>query len=540
MGNWTESRKKDGSAESVTFLNHKETSAAVAMLANERKRLVARVLLPLATTTAHIVTAATGGYGLFRDELYFLACGERLGMGYADQPAGIAFIAKASRLLFGESLTGLRLMPAVAAGALVYVTMRLAAELDADRWQEMLAGVAAALAPVHVGVFGILTMNAFDFLLWGVSFWLTARALRTGDTKLWLWLGVAAGLALELKVSILFFGTGIMVGLIVARRWSDLHSPWLWLGILVAGVLCAPFALWQATHGWPLLDLMRASVEKNARHSLAEFLMAQLLYVNPVAVPLALAGLVALLWAPWNRPFRPLGIASVVVLAILALSPTSKPYLLGPAYPLLFAAGASALTRVRTEKYRRVLTISYTGLVLLSGIIIAPLAKPILPVDRYLAYSAALGISAPADERGAVGRLPQFFADRVGWPEIVATIADVYESLPSTERKKACIVVDNYGEAAAVEFFGRAQNLPHVISGHNHYWYWGPGDCTGEIAIVLSRDSGELTRVFAEVERAAAVECGDCMPYERHKSVWIARGLRVPIQQLWPSLRHII
>jgi hypothetical protein len=143
-------------------------------------------------------------------------------------------------------------------------------------------------------------------------------------------------------------------------------------------------------------------------------------------------------------------------------------------------------------------------------------------------------------ERHEMGRLPQHFADMNGWPELAANLARVYHALPQADRARACIFVQNYGEAGAVDVLGAPLGLPRAISGHNSYFLWGPRGCTGDVVIALGGDRHGYEELFATAERVAIHTCIDCMPYENNLSVWVLRGLRVPFAEIWPRVKHFI
>jgi len=123
---------------------------------------------------------------------------------------------------------------------------------------------------------------------------------------------------------------------------------------------------------------------------------------------------------------------------------------------------------------------------------LAPLAKPLLRVERFVAYQAALGMQPGTAERHAMGRLPQFFADRLGWRELAETVAQAHRALPDDERSKVCVFGQNYGQAGAIDFYGPALGLPKAISSHNSYHVWGPGDCTGEVLLMIGDEREDL------------------------------------------------
>ena len=154
------------------------------------------------TALTQILTSSDS-YGIFRDELYYLACGRHLGLGYVDQPPLIALLARLSQSQLGDSLTGLRLLPALAHGATAFLVALMAKELGGDRFAQALAVVVTWLCPAYVGSFGYLSMNAFDVLIWAGALWVVMRLLRTGEKRWWLVFGLVAGIGLQNKISVL-------------------------------------------------------------------------------------------------------------------------------------------------------------------------------------------------------------------------------------------------------------------------------------------------------------------------------------------------
>lgn len=493
-------------------------------------------LLGAATTLLNILTARDG-YGYFRDELYYLANAQHLGFGYVEHPPLIGWITWLGRTLFGDSQLAIRVLPALAAGVTVYLVCRIVMEMQGNRFAQLLAGVATALAPVYVSIFGILSMNAFDIMIWSAAVLIVVRLLSTGKSKLWLAFGLVAGLGLENKISVLFLGFGLTVGLILDRQWRELGSRWFWLGGTLALILFLPYLVWQAQHDWALLEFMSHATQfKNLPLTPVEFLSAQLLQLNPVAVPLALAGLVFYFLGPGGRPFRSLGWAVLAILGVM-ISQHAKPYYFAPAFPLLLAPGGVMMERLTERRGWRWIRPLYPPLLVLSGLALVPLAKPVLPVEAFVRYQARLGMEPQTSERHELERLPQFFADRLGWRELAETVAEVYHALPAEDRQRACIFGQNYGQAGAIDLFGPELGLPSALSGHNTYWWWGPGECTGDVVVVIGGGREAAEEIFDRVELAATFTCQDCMPYENHKPIWVCRGLRMPIEELWPRLR---
>lgn len=476
------------------------------------------------------------GYGVFRDELYYMACGRHPSWGYVDHPPFVGWVAWLVSQVAGESHLALRALTAVAAAAMVFVTGRIAKELGGSPFSRLLAGLAAALLPVSLALGSVYSMNTFDLLYWALLYLLLVRILAGGDPRLWLAFGALAGLGLLNKISVLFLGFGLVVGLLVTRRWDVFRSRWIWLGGLLAAALFFPHLVWQHVHGWPTLEFMEnARRDKMVEFSLAQFLGQALLH-TAIAPWLWILGAGWLLVSQAASRVRPLGALFVVVIAVLVAT-GGKPYYLAAAYSAPLAAGAVALEAFTSQRARWARPVAL-ALVLLLGALLCPLARPVLPVDTYVRYASALGIAAAPEERHAVGRLPQFYADMHGWHEMAEAVAQVFNTLPDEERAQACIFGQNYGEAGAMQYFAPSLSLPLALSAHNNYWLWGPGPCTGEVMIVIGDSRERLEKLFETVEHATTFQCQNCMPYESNQGIWIARTLRQPIDSLWPTLKH--
>jgi hypothetical protein len=495
-------------------------------------------ILPLATLAFQLATYR--GYGFFRDELYYLASAEHLGFGYVEHPPLIGFIAWLVRSTLGDSVFAARLLPSVAHAATVALAAHMAREMGGGRYAQFTAALATSLAPAYIGICAILSMNAFDLLFWAALWLIAARALRTDDTRWWLLFGIVAGAGLQNKISVLFLAFGIVAGLLAARRWRALRSWHLWAGGAAAGLIFLPHLLWQWQNGWPTLEFIaNATREKNVSLPASAFMAEQAMQMGVLAAPLWMIGLGALVLGARFRPVRPIGWAYLAVLAVM-LGTNAKPYYLAPAYTPLLAAGAVVFEAIRRPVVGFSIRVAMVLLVLAGGAVSLPFAKPVLSTDAFLRYSAALGIGPHTEERHELGRLPQQYADMHGWQELAANLARVYHALPPADRERACIYVQNYGEAGAVDVLGAPLGLPRAISGHNSYFLWGPRGCTGDVVIALGGKREDYERTFTSVELAAVHTCIDCMPYENNRPIWIVRGAKVPLAGLWPRLKHFI
>ena len=495
-----------------------------------------RYAFPVAAALVTLVAHAAGNphYGFFRDELYFIMCGRHPDWGYVDQPPVAPLLAAASQA-WGPSLFLLRLIPAAFAAASVYVTCTLAQEFGGGVFAQLVAALAAFLAPVLMGLGMQLSPDVVGLWLWPLATLFVVRMAKGECQRLWLAVGALFGISLESKYSVAYFIVALLAGMLLTRARRLLWSGWFAGGVALAVLIALPNVWWQAAHSFPIVELLRnGQLGKNVMLTPLEFAGQQLALMNPVLSLVWLAGLAALLIRPGHRF---VGIAYVVLMVLMAAS-HAKSYYPADAYPILMAAGGGAI-ETWTARVRLARPVIAAALAL-AGAVFVPFAMPVLPEPAYIAYSRAVYRALGTDEDAmktenhALGQLPQDYADMHGWPELAATVGRVYDALPPADRAKAVAFAQNYGEAAAIEFF--APRVP-VISGHNQYWLWGPRGHDGSVVIDVAGDCGAKLHLFHSAVRAATFSAPYVMPYEDDIPIMVCRGLKVPIDALWPTLK---
>jgi hypothetical protein len=479
------------------------------------------------------------GYGYFVDELGYLACARHLAWGYVDQPPLIAAIVRITQAALGNSLSALRFPAALAGAGTAVVTGMIAREMGGRRFAQCLAALCFVLAPGVLALDHFLSMNAFEPLFWMGCAYLTLRIIRTGNAKLWLWVGLLSGLGLENKHSMLIFGFGIVTGLALTRERRWLRSPWLWAGGAIAFLIFLPNLLWNIHNHFPFLEL-QANIRHSGRDAALSpiaFLGQETLALLPLSLPIWVAGLWFLFVDKEGKTFRVLGWAWLITAAvIMALSP--RIYYLFPAYPVLFAAGSVAWERwlvgIRAQWIKPV----YVTLMVLLAALIAPTVIPLLPPETYIRYAAATHLQQPRIENHLLGPLPQLFADQFGWEEMAVAVAGVYHSLPPEVRARTAVFGQNYGQAGAIDFFGPKYGIPpgSAISGHQSYYLWGPHSYTGESMIVMDDRPERLAEIFTTFRKVARVSHPYSMPYQQF-DVYYCEGLKQPLSKLWPEVK---
>jgi hypothetical protein len=275
---------------------------------------------------------------------------------------------------------------------------------------------------------------------------------------------------------------------------------------------------------------------KNVVLSPLEFILSQLFILNPFTAPVWIAGLWFFFFHEQGKRYRLFGIAYMVILGVMFVT-NSKVYYIQASYPMLFAGGAVFWKKLwQGKQYVKGLKYTYLVVMIIGGAVLAPITLPVLPIDGFVKYQQTLGIETPKTEVGHVGPLPQWFGDMFGWPEMVETVAKVYNSLPSDERAIAAIATENYGEAGAIDLFGLEYGLPKAISGHQNYYLWGPRNYTGEVLILLGMSKKEAEQYCGSVEESEKVGHPYAMR-EEHFTILICRDLKIGLQESWHKLK---
>jgi 4-amino-4-deoxy-L-arabinose transferase-like glycosyltransferase len=502
------------------------------LLANS---MVIVVALALALLVFHCVF--NNRYGYFRDEFNYLASGDHLAWGYVDQPPLLPFLVRVSREVLGDGLRSIRFLAALSMSLTVVLTGLIAREFGGGRFALVLSAIAVIVAPIYLANGSLIVTNSLEPLLWMGCVYFAILAIKLNE-RYWLLFGVSAGLGLQEKYSIAFLGFGIVVGLLLTSARKVLLHKWFLLGGVLAFLIFLPNLIWNVQNDWPFLELMR-NIRADGRDvelSPLEFFLQQLLLLHPLTGPIWIAGLVALLFSKRLALFRFLG-WSYVVCFITFVVLKGKNYYLAPVYPMLFASGAVVIESALEHGRKRWLRPALIVLLLAGGAWLAPLVKPVFSVERFSWYLETLPFSLPRSEHSHERAfLPQHYADQFGWEELAAKTAEAWSRLSPEERGDCGIFAQNYGQAGAIDFFGRRYGLPPALSGHQTYFLWGPRGYSGNCMIVIDDDREDLAQLFEHIELIGTSD----HPYalEREIPVWLCRGAKFgTLTQLWPKVK---
>lgn len=500
-------------------------------------------VLGIAAAAFLLEMAVSTRYGYHRDELYFLEAGRHLAFGYVDQPPLTPLAARLSWQLFGGSLPGLRLLPALCLGALVVLTAAMSRLLGAGRTGQTLAAACTATCGEYLATAHLLSTTTLDFVFSATLLLLVLHLLASGDTRWWLAIGACVGIGAEAKWNIAYLAASVLAGLLLTPQRRLLRSGHAILGAGMALGLAAPDLAWQAVHHWPNLDVF-AALQGAAGHNRLVYWPAQLLYTGVALTPIWIAGLRWSLRDPRATRFRPAGLAAGIALVAMFLL-GGKPYYAGAVFTFLFAAGAVRLEHLVTPRRgsanaRTARRSPLARLARLAGARKPPKLVLAMTLSFALALPVALPVLPAASLRVvALQKINYDLGETIGWQGLVTLVADEYHALPASQRSSTAILTGNYGEAGALDRYGAGLGLPPAYCGQNNYWLWGPPPAADRSAIAINIDPSLLRRAFTHVTVVAIFANGlGVSDDEEGAATYLVSGPRSSWSGMWAEFRH--
>ena len=489
------------------------------------------LLISLLNILVYFLTLSLTSYGIFRDELYYLACANRLDFGYVDQPPLSIWLLALWKFILGDSVFAIRIVPAVVSSAVVFLIGLFTLRLDGDKSAVIISTITFMLAPIFLGMSTIYSMNILDFFFWILAAYIFLRILQSDNKKLWYILGIVIGLGLLNKTSMLWFSAGIAAGTVLTPIREDLKTKYPYIAAAIAILIFSPYIIWNLIHDFAHLEFMRnAAARKYGGLTPLSFVLDLLLIFNPLSILIWLPGLFFYFFHRNARQFRALGYIWLVTLAVLLVNWHSKAEYIAPAFQILFAGGAVMIVKWNAKLKRLKYAIVIPVVVL--GILLAPFARPLLPVDSFLVYQSALKLQPPNSEGHELDGLPQFYADMFGWEDLARKISKIYQSLPEEERKNTVVYCSNYGKAGAIEYYSKKYPLPKVVSPHNNYWYWWDEAGKPSTVIIIGGEPEDHFSSLWQVQNAGVHKTKYAMPYENNLTIYIGRGFKKSIKEI--------
>jgi hypothetical protein len=490
-----------------------------------------------------IITLYPYQYGIFRDVFLFLSMSDRLGWGYLEVPPLPPLILALVRFLAGTTFFSLHIIQAVLGSVSIVIAVLMTKQMGGNKFAVILTLICMTFAAQYIGFNSHFDYNTFNTLFWTLCLYFILLLLKTGDKKYWIYFGIAAGLGLLSKITMLYLGFGLLLAFLLFRERRYLLEANFFLSGLIALLLFLPFIIWQFFNGFPILEYLVNYQTKLYNGGALSFLLAQIILTNPVAVLIWVPGLYYFLFDGNGKKYRVLG-AAFLIISVLFIVQHAKYYLIAPYYCILFAGGSVFISGLKGKIMTAWLKGFLMVAILITGLISIPLARPVFPPELFIKYTKALGMGGIQirGEKNETAVLPQNFADQFGWEEMAQKVSAVYNSLSDEEKKKACVFASNYGEAGALHYYRTKYGYPDPICSHNIFYFWGPGDCSGDIVIVVGineKDGDFLKKYFDSVIVVDRTYNKYAMPFENNP-IYLCRGPHESMKDMWKKIKLFI
>jgi 4-amino-4-deoxy-L-arabinose transferase-like glycosyltransferase len=514
---------------------------------NDMKPMLARlfrtdtgILILLAIIFVGLHVATSGPYGFHRDELATLDDARHLEWGFVAYPPLTPAVGRLGLALFGVCTLGVRVLPIIALGVALVLSGLMARELGGSRKAQILTAIAVAAVPIVTIEASLLQYVSFDYL-WGVLLcYLLTRLFTSDDPRWWVAIGITIGLGMMTKYTMAFFVTGLVAAAVMSAVFGTaefrksirrhLLSPWLWAGVALSLLIFLPNLIWQIKHDFISLVFLRHIHVRDVDQGRTRGFLPQQLYVcvSTFLCPLVFMGL-WFYFTERGRKYRLLGWMFVLTLALFVVA-QARSYYPGPLYPMLLAGGSVVWERWVAARPRvsRIAIQAVTWLLVAISVVIAfALFTPVAPINSALWNKAA--------------NIQDDFKEEIGWTDLVATAARVYDSIPASERAGTGIIVGNYGEAGAINLLGSQYGLPHAISGTNSAWYRSYPENNPQTLIAIGLSDHFLKEHFERCELAAQ----NTNPYgvineesRDHPDIYLCHHLLQPWPEFWKHFQR--
>ena len=502
---------------------------------NPKLRLI--LVISVINLLVYLITQIFFAYGIFRDELYYIACANRLQLGYVDHPPLSIYVLSIWKSLFGDGLIAIRIVPGLISSITVFIIGLFTLRLGGNKPAILISCLAFMFSPIFLGMNTIYSMNTFDFFFWITSAYLFLRIIqaeeRSQKNRNWIWLGIVIGLGLLNKTSMLWLGGGIFLGIIFSPLRSELKTKYPYVAGAIALLIFSPFIIWNITHDFAHLEFMRnAATRKYGGLTPISFILDQILILNPLSICIWLPGLYFFFFTETGKKYKAVVFIWIATFLILLINGHSKGEYVAAAYQILFAGGAVMIEKWSTPPKREWIKFAIAIPVIIFSILLSPFARPLLQPETFVKYQTAMGLEPPSNEGHELVGLPQFYSDMFGWEEMAKKVSEVYLSLSESEREKTLVYCGNYGKAGAIEYYSRKYPLPKVICPHNSYWYWWPKIDNYSTLIIIGGSMEDHLSSLKEVNKAGYHYSKYSMPYENNLTIFVGRELIRSLEEI--------
>lgn len=493
------------------------------------------ILFTVTKLVVHLLTNTK--YELLRDEMLYFNMGDHLSSGYLTVPPMTGLLAFLVHRLFGFSVFGIRLFPAIEGAASVIFIALIIRELRGGTRALIIAATTYILTTGLLLSDTLFTPNSFDEMIWVIATWLIIRLVKTGDPVRWIPVAIVLAIGFLNKYSVLFFTAGFVIALIAEGRWYLFRSRYFIIAVATAILIITPNILWQYNHQWPVISHM--SELKTSQLDILGYsgFFSYLFSFSQGSILIWITGLVSLLFLKGEREYRYLGTATLIIMVMFIILKGKGYYVLG-LLPFLFAFGGYVLEKYLTGRRAYISHLIFACSAMLSMAAL-PSGLPVMSLEKYGRYLMATShyILHPMMkwDNGEKHGFPQAYADMTGWRELAGLVAQAYNSLNESEKKSCTIYCErSYGYAGAIYYYGREFNLPQPVTFHDNYILWAPDTIPQGPVIYIYRNANPLKELFSDISETGSVK--DRYFRETGLKVFLCKSPLKDIQAIYASM----
>ena len=496
---------------------------------------IVTILLIIAKLCAHILTNTN--YELHRDEMLYFNMADHLSFGYATVPPVTGFLAFIIKTLFGYSVFGIRLLPAILGALSLFIIAKIIRELGGGIIALVIAGTSFLLSPGFLLVDTLFTPNVTEEFLWLLITFCIFRMVKEDKPELWLLTGLLLGISFMNKYSVIFLIFGLFVALLLSNHRKLMSSLYFFLAIAIGLIIILPNIVWQLNHGLPVISHMSELKRTQLVNMNYSYFLEDILSLNLASVLIWMFGLIALLFFRDEKEYQYLGVASFIIILLFLVLHGKAYYLMG-IIPFLMAFGGYVM-----EKYLKG-KLSWINYCVIPAVVAVSLAAlpgslPILPFDKYSNYldktKNILIYPFLRWEDGKIHNISQVYSDMTGWTELAEYAAKAYNKLSGEEKKNCTIYAErNYGYAGAINFYGKKYNLPPPITFLESYVFWAPDSIPDGPFIYINSSADGLKDLFSEIIEEGCVD--NRYFRENGLKVFLCKSPKVNIPELYKKI----
>ncbi|MBN2350483.1 MAG: glycosyltransferase family 39 protein [Bacteroidales bacterium] len=458
------------------------------------------IIIILAFVKLGIHLIVFNNYELHRDALLYFSLGENPDWGYVSVPPLIAFISRFSTLIFGQTTFALRFFPALIGSVSVIIIAKIVKELNGSLFAIVIAALAFIFSPAFLRSNSLFQPVSFNQFFWLLSGYLIIKLLRTANPKIWISIFIVWGIAFLNKYSVAFFIVSSLLAILLTGLRSLIKSKHFFIGGAIGILIILPNILWQYSHNWPLMHHMSELQRYQfANVTIAGFIIDQFIMNFPGLI-IWMTGLIVFLFFKPEKQYRPMAYTFLFTVLIILILHGKSYYTLG-LYSILFALGGYAVDKY-FKPYLKYVSIA---LVLLISIPMLPLSLPIYSLEKMENFTKKTAEFTNRWEDGDVHNLPQDYADMTGWKELSSIVIQQYLSLPKGERDSCLIYAENYGQAGAINFYGKKFGLPKPICFNDNFLQWAPDSVPNASMIYVNHEVGDIEFLFNSYKKIGQV-----------------------------------